>query len=611
MSEESVETHVARVAELATTYDRVDLTKRLEAELRGLQEPFAAVVVAGEANKGKSSLINALIARPGLVPVDGDAATNVRIVLRYSEREFAQVLREGREPEEFPIDEIPQWASTTGNPHNEKGVQLVQAGLPHSLLKEGLVLVDTPGVGGLDAAHGEITLSALSAADALLFVLDGSAPLTEPELSFLRRATDRVGTVIFALAKSDLYGGWRQTLAENRALLEAYAPQWKDNPLIPVSSRAALRAHAYQVAGKEDLAQRLSGESGLDELKAVIAQQILARANVLRERKALSLSQTALAEMALADAPALAAAEGDSGLEEALRDATRRRADFTENKRVGSVAVADEFNLLGQALTREFNREINDLRATYEHDIRANRLKPDDIAESLDTDLRAILARLDRELNRRVLELIDRLMRELRIELSPAQTELSTESSLAGQMTTGPGPGGVTQISTLAPSIFPAVGLASIGATVGSFLGIAAVTGGLGIVAGLTLVPINLVHRRRVRDQQDAQALVRTGLDRARAEVPPLLNESVLRVRRDVEEELQAEVKRREQDLTQAVENRQRLLRSAAAKREQARAEVKGRLEVLEKLRVRGDELNSRLAASSRRAELEKGDESG
>ena len=46
--------------------------------------------------------------------------------------------------------------------------------LDRPLLQAGLVLVDTPGVGGLDSAHGQLTRATLRAADAVLFVTDAS-----------------------------------------------------------------------------------------------------------------------------------------------------------------------------------------------------------------------------------------------------------------------------------------------------------------------------------------------------------------------------------------------------------------------------------------------------
>ena len=60
--------------------------------------------------------------------------------------------------------------------------------MPHRVLRSGLCLLDTPGVGGLESAHGQITMGTLSSADCLLFVTDASQELTGPEMDFLKGA---------------------------------------------------------------------------------------------------------------------------------------------------------------------------------------------------------------------------------------------------------------------------------------------------------------------------------------------------------------------------------------------------------------------------------------
>src|SRR5690606_40618541 len=63
------------------------------------------------------------------------------------------------------------------------GVQT--CGLP---ISGGLVLVDTPGVGGLGSAHGAATMAAVAGADAVVFVSDAAQEYTRPELDFLASA---------------------------------------------------------------------------------------------------------------------------------------------------------------------------------------------------------------------------------------------------------------------------------------------------------------------------------------------------------------------------------------------------------------------------------------
>ena len=63
----------------------------------------------------------------------------------------------------------------------------VEVRLDRRLLGAGLSFIDTPGVGGLDSAQGNITLATLPLAGAALFVTDAAQELTAPEVDFLRR----------------------------------------------------------------------------------------------------------------------------------------------------------------------------------------------------------------------------------------------------------------------------------------------------------------------------------------------------------------------------------------------------------------------------------------
>src|SRR5215467_9724787 len=49
------------------------------------------VVVCGEFKRGKSSLLNALVERPGLFPVDVDLATCAVVTLQWAERDWGMV----------------------------------------------------------------------------------------------------------------------------------------------------------------------------------------------------------------------------------------------------------------------------------------------------------------------------------------------------------------------------------------------------------------------------------------------------------------------------------------------------------------------------------------
>lgn len=587
--------HLGQVAEVR---GRPDLRDRFAIELSRLRGLDATLVVAGETKQGKSSLINALLRANGLVPVDADVATNAQIVIRYAPSARVRVHRDGVEAEEVPIETLGSWASVAGNPSNEKAVRLVEVWIDRPFLASGLTVVDTPGVGGLDAGHAEVTLASLSKADALLFVTDAGASLTEPELAFLRRSTERIGTVLFALTKRDVYAGWERILAEDRALLAAHAPRWKDAPFVPLSSRESLASDDFR-ATNPAFADKLMLRSGYRALETLVHERVVRQARILRQRNVLQLSRTSIDELGKTDELALAAAGGGPELEVAYREASELKADFIRTKRIGTVALADDLTLLGQHLLREFNRELGELRTRYEDDIRSNKLKPEGVAEGLDADLRAILAHLDEMLDTRVAHIATRVAEELGVNLKTENVDLRAPNGFGrGGDLPRPEVDTLTRVATLVPSLFAFMGPAGAASIIGATAGAAVATVLLpvGIVAGLALVPLKLVQDRRARDQQAALRVVQSGMERTRAEIPPLLSETVLRVRRAFDLDLQAGLERRERELGAAVEQHQRLMRADASRRNEARQTGEQRLEELETLRRHAAEIDRLVA---------------
>ena len=219
-----------RLAVLASAADRKDFAASLRSEIERTDLATTTVLVVGHVKVGKSSLINALLERPGLSPVNVDVATNVHIVFHHADPETTTVFRDGdTRGREIGREEIAAWATVDGNPYNEKRVHTVEVGIDHPLLAEGLTLIDTPGVGGLEATHTSVTLEALSRADALVFVTSARAPLSKPELDFLARATERVKTVLFVATKIE-DTDWRTILDEDRTPLAKAAPAFAELP---------------------------------------------------------------------------------------------------------------------------------------------------------------------------------------------------------------------------------------------------------------------------------------------------------------------------------------------------------------------------------------------
>jgi hypothetical protein len=233
---------IERSSRLAHEQQRPDLARHLEQAQGRLRRGSATVAVVGEFKQGKSTLVNALL-QTAVCPVDADVATAVPTVVTYGEQAgvtaYAQPSGDGKIRQvQASLTDI---ADLVAQPPDRGGggQRYVEVALPHRMLRSGLRLIDTPGVGGLDSAYGQLALGALQTADGALFVSDASQELTEPELSFLRSTARRCPATAVVLTKTDLHLEWRRVVELDRAHLRDAG---LDLPVLPVSSFLRLRA---------------------------------------------------------------------------------------------------------------------------------------------------------------------------------------------------------------------------------------------------------------------------------------------------------------------------------------------------------------------------------
>ncbi|MBX7267428.1 dynamin family protein [Micromonospora sp. Llam7] len=257
-----------RIVDLAQhaceAYDRADLAGRLAGVRATLADPVVHIVVVGEFKQGKSSLVNGLVGHD-ICPVDDDVATALPTYIRFGKEPSAQLLLDEVPPrrEPVPIDRVREFVLEKETEGAVAGVTGVEVRLPRRLLSSGLVIVDTPGVGGLGSVHAAASLTAASMADALLFVTDAAQELTRSELQFLRQAREVCSTAVCVLTKTDFYPHWRKIRDLDAGHLHGEA----DMPIIAVSSDLRRRA----VAGGD---KELNAESGFPDLVKFVAQRV-------------------------------------------------------------------------------------------------------------------------------------------------------------------------------------------------------------------------------------------------------------------------------------------------------------------------------------------------
>lgn len=280
---------VEAVLAVASARGREDLVGRLAAVRSRMERSETVICVVGEFKQGKSALINGLLGAD-VCPVDDDLATMAVTTVRHGDRPTATVhRREAGAAVVETIDpaDLASWVTERGNPDNRRNIDGVEVGLPHPLLERGVTLVDTPGIGGLNAAHAAATLAFLPVADALIFVTDASAELTRPELEFLASAVDAGPIVLVVLTKIDMYPQWRRILAIDEQRLRDI-----ELGVRPFAVSAAL------VAGARDRDDAiLERDSGFAALTEAILGDVTRRARTATVEAAFREIRTALDQL--------------------------------------------------------------------------------------------------------------------------------------------------------------------------------------------------------------------------------------------------------------------------------------------------------------------------
>lgn len=194
-----------RLRELQRIADGLGVVDAVE-EVRNLLARMAEgrffLACLGQFKRGKSSVLNGLLGSP-LLPVGVVPVTTVVTVIRYAETTSARVRIGGAEWRTIDVAKLAEFVSEVENPDNVKDVRAVEVFVPAPLLRSGMCLVDTPGIGSVFAANTETTKEFVPQIDAALVVIGADPPLSGAELDLVREVASGVHEIIFVLNKAD------------------------------------------------------------------------------------------------------------------------------------------------------------------------------------------------------------------------------------------------------------------------------------------------------------------------------------------------------------------------------------------------------------------------
>jgi len=186
-----------------TRHGLIEFRPRIASLASRLEDNNLEVALFGRVSSGKSSLLNALL-ETDVLPVGVNPITAVPTRLRYGSVLRAEVTYATGRSEEITIDEFRNLVSEAGNPGNQRNVARAIVEIPSPRLSQGIVLVDTPGLGSLARRGAVETMAYLPACDLAILLIDAGATLNEEDIGTLRLLYEGGIPAILLLSKADL-----------------------------------------------------------------------------------------------------------------------------------------------------------------------------------------------------------------------------------------------------------------------------------------------------------------------------------------------------------------------------------------------------------------------
>lgn len=181
----------------------VDYRRRLSAILDRAESNNFEIAVFGRVSSGKSSLLNHIVGFD-LLPVGVNPITAVPTRIAFGATPRLLVRTAGQNEQVHRVENIAEFVTERHNPGNIKRVERLVVEFPSERLKDGVVLVDTPGLGSLASAGASETLAYLPRCDLGVVLIDAGSTLTMEDVSTVQALYEAAIQTTILLSKADL-----------------------------------------------------------------------------------------------------------------------------------------------------------------------------------------------------------------------------------------------------------------------------------------------------------------------------------------------------------------------------------------------------------------------
>jgi small GTP-binding protein len=232
--------------------------------MRSSNEEFYPAVL-GLFKRGKSTLINALLSEE-ILPSEILPLTSMLTMVRYGERVSAKIVFQDGSVKDISPSQIQDYITESGNPGNIMCVREAEIQAPSRILRNGVVIIDTPGVESTYLSNTKTTYEFMEKVDAALFVLGVDLPISQQEVELIKHLKQYAAKIILVLNKIDYVD--EATLKEALGFCEKVVEdtlKFDSITIFPTSAKMALQERLSTDASVLPI-------SGIDRLEAILAE---------------------------------------------------------------------------------------------------------------------------------------------------------------------------------------------------------------------------------------------------------------------------------------------------------------------------------------------------
>lgn len=430
----------SKARQLAKTLKREEQAVEFKAAMTLLERSVYRVVFVGEYKRGKSSLINNLLnlgETEHATPVNVDVATSVAIRIYHAKTPAATVHyapSAGTKPHPITIRDIRDYATEVGNPGNTRKVAFIEVGIPSPALADGVEFIDTPGVGGMNASHSEVTYLVLPKADQAVHVSSSTDPMSKAELDFVRVVLRDQKKPLFVITKRDLARDWAAAAADLRMKLGSFIDPPPDASQVFSISNASYEVF-LATGNTEDLKN-----SGFPEFRAALHEridQVRAAAVITPAHFQVTTSLQGMAKLAQSQLDVLKTLN-EKDIKEKQQQLAAKRAQLDRLREQPSW-----YDMLGTSL-RELNIDLSTRLDNAFIDLNANLTRyaqeeyyhehPDAIDSLINSELSTIGASISKRMESGADAIYARIIEASKLDISSIAAEYATQHRGTGAL---------------------------------------------------------------------------------------------------------------------------------------------------------------------------------